>query len=104
MAGGFVYLLSINGDNELYKIGVTRGSVENRIKKLQTGNGNEIYCVDYFFSSKPYKLEKMLHNYFANERESGEWFLLSKEQAGQFVELCRKYEGIIESLKDNPFF
>ena len=43
---GYVYLLCENGDNELYKIGVTSGSIENRIKKLQTGNGNKLLCVN----------------------------------------------------------
>ena len=101
---GIVYLLCENGDNELYKIGVTRGDVTKRIKKLQTGNGNKIICLKQFESDKPYKLEKMLHNHFSNEREEGEWFLLSKEQVDEFIQTCQKYQEIIDSLKDNPFF
>lgn len=101
---GYVYLLCENGDNELYKIGVTGGSIENRIKKLQTGNGNKLLCVNSFLSSRPYKLEKMLHAHFFSDREEGEWFLLSKEQVESFIPLCEQYEGIIEALKENPFF
>ena len=104
MQEGYVYLLCENGDNEMYKIGVTRSEVSKRIKKLQTGNGNPIHCVASFKSSRPYKLEKMLHSRFSLDREEGEWFLLSKEQAEGFLPLCEKLEGIIISLKDNPFF
>lgn len=104
MASGKVYLICENGDNQLYKIGVTKGSVSDRLKKLQTGNGNPLYCVTSFQSKSPYKLEKMLHAHFANDREEGEWFLLNKDQVSEFEALCQKFESIIEALKDNPFF
>lgn len=104
MDNGFVYLICENGDNQLYKIGVTRSDVNARLKKLQTGNGNSLYCVHSFESNKPYKLEKMLHSYFANNREEGEWFLLGKDDVESFPELCRKYQSIIDDLNDNPFF
>lgn len=102
--GGYVYLLCENGDNELYKIGVTKGSIENRIKKLQTGNGNQLVCVNSFYSNRPYKLEKMLHGHFNYDREEGEWFLLSKEQVDSFLQTCEMYQRNIDALIDNPFF
>lgn len=101
---GTIYLITENGDCDIYKIGVTRGTVENRLKKLQTGNANQLVCVNSFYSSNPYKLEKMLHSYFGNDRMEGEWFLLSNAQVSQFTQICEKYEHIIESLKNNPFF
>ena len=104
MQDGYVYLICENGDNELFKIGVTKGDIEKRLKKLQTGNGNQLICVNYFKSNNPYKLEKMLHGHFHNEREEGEWFLLSREQVDSFTELCNMYQGNIDALKDNPFF
>lgn len=104
MDDGLVYLICENGDNQLYKIGVTRSDINTRIKKLQTGNGNPLRCVHTFNSNRPYKLEKMLHIYFANSREEGEWFLLSEDEVNEFPELCKKFQGIIDSLKDNPFF
>lgn len=102
--GGYIYLICENGDNELYKIGVTKGSIENRIKKLQTGNGNQLVCVSSFYSNRPYKLEKMLHGHFNLEREEGEWFLLSKEQVNSFTTICEMYQRNIDALIDNPFF
>ena len=44
---GYVYLLGDFDKEGAYKIGVTRGTIERRIKKLQTGNSGEIYIVDY---------------------------------------------------------
>lgn len=103
--GGYVYLLGQNGDSGMFKIGVTKSDdVTKRIKKLQTGNGNEIYCINKFYSNKPFKLEKMLHNYYAMYRQESEWFLLSREQVDEFTERCEKFQAIIDSLKDNPFF
>ena len=73
---GYVYLLKEDGDNVMYKIGVTKSpKIEDRIKKLQTGNGNRIVLIDCFLTNKPFKLEKMLHTKYSTSREEGEWFL-----------------------------
>ena len=50
---GYVYLLT---DGEFFKIGVTRGSIEKRIKKLQTGNPDNIVIVNYHLTEYPFKL------------------------------------------------
>lgn len=105
MRGGYVYLIGVNGDNGMYKIGVTCAKdLNQRIKQLQTGNGNELILVNSFKSSKPYKMETMLHNRFQEQREDGEWFLLSREQVDGFTTLCEQYQSIIDSLENNPFF
>ena len=103
--GGYVYLLGQNGDSGMFKIGVTKSEdITKRIKKLQTGNANEIICIHKFHTNKPFKLEKMLHNYYASCRQESEWFLLNNEQVGEFIERCEKFQAIIDALKDNPFF
>jgi hypothetical protein len=98
---GYVYLLT---DGEIYKIGVTRGSIENRIKKLQTGNPYEICIVDYFATDKPFKLEKMLHNKHSLKRVNNEWFALEACDVRNFKSDCEKFVSIMDALKDNPFF
>jgi hypothetical protein len=105
MKDGFVYLIKESGDDFMYKIGVTTAkNVNTRLKKLQTGNGNKLILLKSFKSNKPFKLEKMLHNYYKNNREEGEWFLLGENEINEFESLCNKYQIIIDSLKDNPFF
>ena len=98
---GYVYLLT---DGELYKIGVTRGSIENRIKKLQTGNPYEICIVDYFATDNPFKLEKMLHNKHSLKRVNNEWFALEACDVRNFKSDGEKFVSIMDALKDNPFF
>ena len=101
---GFVYLLKEDGDEELYKIGVTKGDINARIKKLQTGNGNKIRLVHSFLSDRPFKLERMLHQKYKENREEGEWFLLDKKEVDNFLNECQRLQEIINCLNDNPFF
>ena len=101
MSNGYVYLIF---DGELYKIGVTRGSIDKRIKKLQTGNPYNIILIDSYQTNFPFQIEKMLHARFVNEKVNNEWFNLSLEDVNNFQKECEKCSGIISALKDNPFF
>ena len=98
---GYVYLLT---DGELYKIGVTRGSIDKRIAKLQTGNPYIIQMLDCYETEDPFKLEKMLHNKYKLQNVNNEWFSLSLEDINNFESVCNNFEDIIIALKDNPFF
>lgn len=101
---GSVYLLGDTGKEGIYKIGVTRGDINKRIKKLQTGNAGEIYIINYYETEHPFLMEKMLHLDFHKENVLNEWFELSEEQVLGFKEQCKKTEKIIDALKDNHFF
>ena len=101
----FVYLISNIDDDNICKIGVTKKKdIENRKKELQTGASNELYIRNYFETKYPYKLEKMLHRHFHDKILLNEWFKLSNEDINNFINTCNKYENILLSLKDNPFF
>lgn len=93
---GFVYLLGDWEKECSYKIGVTTGKIENRIKKLQTGNSGEIYIIDYFESQHPFFVEKWLHKHFIKNKISGEWYKLSVDEISCFKECCEKYEKLYE--------
>ena len=101
---GYVYLLGDWDKEKRYKIGVTRGSIENRMKKLQTGNSGEIYLINKYQTEHPFIMEKMLHTRFNVDRVLNEWFELSDEDVIKFQEHCKDIENIIESLKDNYYF
>ena len=101
---GTVYLLCDSGHDNMFKIGVTKGAIEKRIKQLQTGNGSEIFLSAYYESDCPYYIEKMLHQKFCSDRNIGEWFELDKEVVFNFKEECKFYEDLANSMKDNPFF
>ena len=61
--GGYVYILGDTTKANIYKIGVTRGNVEKRIKKLQTGNSGEIFLCMKYWTKYPFLLNV---NYIAN--------------------------------------
>ena len=100
----YVYLLCDSGQDRMYKIGVTKTDVERRIKKLQTGNGNEIFLINKYETEYPFYIEKMLHKKHYPNRKIGEWFELSDESVINFVEECKFFEKIIDEMEGNPFF
>lgn len=101
---GFVYLLCDSGQDNMFKIGVTKSTIEKRIKQLQTGNGSEIFLVDYYKTEHPFYLEKMLHKRFYSDKKLGEWFELECDKVNSFKDVCKQLEEIIEVMKDNPYF
>lgn len=101
---GYVYLLGDWEKEKTYKIGVTTGKIENRIKKLQTGNSGEIYIVDYFYSECPFFVETWLHKCFCSDNIMNEWFQLELDEIKKFKELCEQFEKtykINEEIKKN---
>lgn len=101
---GYVYLLCDLDKERTYKIGVTRGDINKRIKKLQTGNAGEIHLVNYHKSEKPFFIEKKLHLFYNTSNIRNEWFTLTDEDVISFKDKCLLAEEIYEALKDNPFF
>jgi len=102
---GNVYLLEcINKDGITYKIGFTKGDIQNRVKALQVGNGYEIKELSSFSTKYDQKLESTLHKYFKHCRLKGEWFNLEQNDIDNFTEICKRIENNFNSLKDNPFF
>lgn len=100
---GYVYLIC-DPVTEHYKIGVTKGKIENRILELQTGNSSELHITNYHKTPYPFRVEKMLHAEYKKYNVHGEWFELPPNEVMGFNEACQKVENIIEALKDNPFF
>lgn len=101
---GYIYVIGESDNPNHYKIGFTRNSIENRMKKLQTGNSNELYIKYCYFSNNVTKLEKMLHSHYKNFHTINEWFEITPTEMNNFIDVCEKYQKIIDSLQDNPFF
>lgn len=99
-----VYLIRDSSKDNVYKIGVTRGNLEKRIKKLQTGNSGEIHLVKSYETIYPFFIEKKLHKLFENKKVINEWFELTMDDVCSFEEKCKEIEELIELMKDNPFF
>ena len=97
---GFVYLLCDIGKDNTFKIGVTRGSIEKRIKKLQTGNSSEIFMVSYQECKHPFFVEKWMHLKYFGKKVMNEWFELNIENTTHFKEDCLKYDELYEISHD----
>lgn len=98
----YVYLLGeFTDDGEKCKIGVTRGKLENRIKKLQTGNPNEIYVVSYYETDYPFEVERRLHMRYSSLNVKNEWFNLPIQDRGMFKEICEGYDNVVRLVKEN---
>ena len=100
---GYVYLIC-DPSNDTFKIGVTKKlDIEERVRKLQTGNSTELFIRSYYKCEYPFRLEKLLHTRFHQKRQVGEWFSLDIQDIVKFKEICQELELIINSLKNNPF-
>lgn len=99
----FVYLLGDSGQDNTFKIGITRGEIEKRIKQLQTGNGEEIYLVNYYETDYPFFLERSLHLKYYPKQKRNEWFYLESEDIINFKEDCKLFENNARILESNPF-
>ena len=99
----FVYLLGDSGQDNTYKIGVTRENINKRIKQLQTGNGEEIYLVDYYETEHPFFIERFLHMKFAPKQKLNEWFMMDIKDVDNFKNYCSTFDKSAKSLKNNNF-
>lgn len=101
---GFVYLLlstDSDGEKELFKIGITKGSIEKRIKSLSTGNPNVISLLHSYESPNYKELEKWLHSRYSSSKtnSNNEWFYLSDEQVSNFINTCKNFDESIKLLQ-----
>ena len=99
----FVYLLGDAGQDNVFKIGMTRGPVEKRIKQLQTGNSEEIYLVNCYETDYPFFIERLLHSKLCPKQKHIEWFILDINDVVDFKKYCKNIEEQAIALKDNPF-
>lgn len=70
---GRLYILQHN-TSHYYKIGLTRGSIVDRIAKLQTGNPYRIYPRLVIDMPDMRIAETILHRKYIQHRGIGEWF------------------------------
>lgn len=85
----FVYYLKTDISR---KIGIT-GNMKARLAQIQTGNPLkiEVLCTYESTHLKAKELEYLLHEYFKDFRESGEWFRIN-ESAEDFLNLCSELD------------
>jgi Meiotically up-regulated gene 113 len=80
---GYVYLVK---SGSAYKIGRTKGPVEQRLRNLQTGNHSHLSIIKTVYTANPVYLESALHRYFYRYNISGEWFACDEMQVEEIIE------------------
>ena len=102
----WIYLVEEKCEDTMrYKIGVTKSIDPNkRLKKLQTGNPNILSFRGLFQTDFPFKLEKLMHDYYKTKNVLNEWYERTHEDIENFLLICEKKNAIVSSLKENPFF
>lgn len=104
---GTVYLVHEFGSTpERYKIGISTGPIEKRIKAMQTGNSNEIILINHFNTAHYRKIESHLHRLYSKYSTDGgkEWFTLPSEEIFKFKTICEKLNDNFNFLNDNNQF
>ena len=108
MQKGYIYLINEYGSElEHFKVGVTKGDVNKRLKSLQTGCPNELLLINQYESPHYLKIEKYLHRKYNNYSTDGgtEWFQLPIDEVFNFISECNKAHDMYQTLIDsgNPF-
>ena len=105
---GFVYLINVER-SDLYKIGITKKSIEERMRALQTGSAKKLVIVDSYKSHDYRSIETVMHRilkhkkYIAEDFDTlkGEWFMLTFEEVSSFKNQCETIEKSLKFIKDN---
>lgn len=93
-----------NGE-ELYKIGVTKNSIETRLNCLRTGNPHKLDLQGSYKSINYNKIERWLHRQYASQKMNGEWFNLTPQQVLSFTDDCIAIDKTVSMLLEyNPFY
>jgi predicted GIY-YIG superfamily endonuclease len=93
-----IYLIQAENTNK-YKIGYSRNP-HQRLKQLQTANGEGLLLLKEFKTEFATKLEKQLHRYYLNKQTLGEWFQLDEEDVQKFISLCETKENTLRMLRE----
>ena len=95
-----VYLINQVNTNK-YKIGVTKKSVNERLKQLQTGSSESLVTVKEFETNYGFRLETLLHRHYNCKKTIGEWFELTEQDVAIFLKTCETYEGNFKLLEEH---
>jgi len=87
---GLIYIIGVEDDSSLCKIGISSVSAQKRLTSLQTGSSLKLILLAEGQVNKPRQIEKFWHMKLADFRVNGEWFRLDEETK---LIVCRSVRG-----------
>lgn len=94
---GIVYLIEETGTGKK-KIGITRRTVEERRKEIQTSLPSPCIILQTYQTQHLFLLERLLHQEYKPKNCKGEWFDMSEEDVKGWKEMCERKERIAEEI------
>lgn len=82
--------------NEFYKVGIA-SDVAARVASLQTGNPYPLQVVAYYEFDNATPVEQSLHQCFAEQWQSGEWYKLGNGDLDKINSVCTLLGGKLET-------
>lgn len=80
---GSVYIIQMDNTDK-FKIGVSV-NVNSRLSSLQTGNPHALSIYHSYECINYKSIEPIMHTHFANDRISGEWFVLDNDKLKECI-------------------
>ena len=98
-----LYVLKMEDPSEgqvppFYKIGITKDSVQKRIRQLQTGNPYRIVPHTAIVIEGAELVERHLHRTFSQNRRILEWFSLAEDELAEVISEAERFRDEIEGL------
>lgn len=81
---GYIYVIHCSGST-YYKIGITRGCVDCRMRQLQTGSPHKLTLVMLFWVLEPEEEERRIHQLCAPHLVNGEWYNLNPQAFAEVI-------------------
>ena len=63
-----------------------------------------VFGIIIFAMFGAFKRDTNFHNKYKDYNVIGEWFEMSEESINEFKKECERFQNIIDSLKENPYF
>ena len=96
--GYYIYVIR-HGDTNMYKIGISKLTIQTRISAIQSGNPIKLNCIQQIYTPNASIIEKKIHNIFSKNKIRGEWFELSDKNLLKIKQIINNIDKEISQLK-----
>jgi hypothetical protein len=96
--GYYIYVIQ-HGETNLFKIGISKLKIKDRIQCLQVGNPIPLRCILINYTNNASKIETEIHQLFKKKNMNGEWFNLSDSDMVLIKSKIKELDSKLNQLK-----